>query len=43
MILTLVFIQRFNKSDNVTNLPKILSLFFGGQEPGNIGQPLSKK
>jgi len=43
MILTLVFIQRFNKSDNVTKLPKILNLFFGGQEPGDIGRPLTKK
>ena len=36
-------IQRFNKSDNVTKLPKILNLFFGGQEPGDIGRPLTKK
>jgi len=43
MILTLVFIQRFNRSENATNLPKFLSMFFGGQEPGNIGRPLEKK
>ena len=43
MILTLVFIQRFNRSENTTNLPKVLSMFFGGQEPGNIGRPLEKK
>ena len=43
MILTLVFIQRFNRSENATNLPKIISMFFGGQEPGNIGRPLEKK
>jgi simple sugar transport system permease protein len=43
MILTLVFIQQFNKSENTTNLPKVLGMFFGGQEPGNIGKPLDKK
>ncbi len=43
MILTLVFIQRFNKSENITKLPKTLNLFFGGQEPGSIGKPLIKK
>ena len=43
MILTLVFIQQFNKSENTTNLPKVLGMFFGGQEPGNIGKPLEKK
>lgn len=43
MILTLVFIQRFNKSENATNLPKALSMLFGGQEPGDIGKPLEKK
>ena len=43
MILTLVFIQRFNRSENTTNFPKVLKMFFGGQEPGNIGRPLEKK
>ena len=31
MILTLVFIQQFNKSEITTNLPKVLGMFFGGQ------------
>ena len=43
MILTLIFIQRFNRSDRTTSLPKVLNAFFGGQSPDNIGKPLEKK
>ena len=42
MILTLIFIQRFNKSNN-KELPGLLKIFFGGQEPVSLGKPIEKK
>ena len=43
MILTLIFIQRFNRSKNNKELPGLLKIFFGGQEPESLGKPIEKK
>ena len=43
MILTLVFIQKFNRSGSEYNLPKFINAIVSGQQPEAMGKPLDKK